>query len=94
MTADGPISTNAHKTITRHDGVAHVTTSVADRPHVAPVFYHYESGCLYFIPDGRKLENLRANPRTAISLYEKAGNGPEDVRQATILDTSTIIDDD
>lgn len=90
---ESAISDDAERTIRRHDGVAHVATSVDDRPHVAPVFYHYEAGSLYFVTGGRKLANLRANPRVAVGLYEKVGEHPEDVRQATILGTATVIEE-
>lgn len=91
MTAIPP---SAKRRIHAHDGVAHVATTVEDNPHVAPVFYHYEDGTIYFITGGKKLANLRANPRIALGLYEQTGPHPEDVRQATILGTATIIDDD
>lgn len=94
MSADEPtIPDDAEETIRRHDGVAHVAMSVDDRPHVAPVFYHYEDGSLYFVTGGRKLANVRENPRVAVGLYEKVGEHPEDVRQATVLGTATVIEE-
>ncbi len=87
------ISPEAAGTIRSHDGVAHVATSVDDRPHVAPVFYHYEDASLYFVTGGRKLANVRENPRVAVGLYESTGEHPEDVRQATVLGTATVIEE-
>ncbi len=49
---------------------------------------------MYFITGGTKLENLQANPKVAISLYEQTGPGPEDVRQATLLGTAELVTDD
>lgn len=94
MTGDRSVSADSARTIRRHDGVAHVATTVNERPHVAPVFYIYENGTVSFITGGKKLENIRANPRVAISLYEQLGGHPEDVRQATILGTAALITDE
>ena len=70
---------------------AHVATSVDDRPHVAPVWYGYRDGVLYFLTGGRKLENLRENPRVAISI-EDADRG--DVNwNVTLLGSATITED-
>ncbi|MFB6187761.1 MAG: pyridoxamine 5'-phosphate oxidase family protein [Halobacteriaceae archaeon] len=88
------ISQEAIERIKSHSGVAHVATSKNDDPHVAPLFYCYENESMYFITGGKKLENILANPRVAISLYEQVGDHPEDVRQATILGTATVIDED
>lgn len=52
---------------------AHVATSVDDRPHVAPVWYLYDDGVVSFVTSGRKLRNLRQNPRVALSI-EDQGN--------------------
>jgi nitroimidazol reductase NimA-like FMN-containing flavoprotein (pyridoxamine 5'-phosphate oxidase superfamily) len=71
---------------------AHVATSVEDRPHVAPVWYVYDDGVLSFVTDGRKLENLRRNPRVAVSI-ERAREG--DVEwSVTLLGTATGVEDD
>ena len=94
MTAANRISPDDETVIREHDGVAHIATAVDDEPHVAPVFYHYEDGRVHFITGGQKLANLRENPRVSIGLYEDTGATPEDVRQATILGTATIIDND
>jgi nitroimidazol reductase NimA-like FMN-containing flavoprotein (pyridoxamine 5'-phosphate oxidase superfamily) len=92
MSSDRAISTDEEAVIERHDGVAHVATATDDRPHVAPVFYCYEAGAVYFITGGKKLENLRENPRVAIGLYERVGDHPESVRQAMVLGRAIIIE--
>jgi nitroimidazol reductase NimA-like FMN-containing flavoprotein (pyridoxamine 5'-phosphate oxidase superfamily) len=56
------------------DLMANVATSRNGRPHVAPVWYHYEDGVVEFVTGGRKLANLRENHRTAISV-EKSTDG-------------------
>jgi len=78
LIADAPVS-------------AHVATAVDDRPHVAPVWYGYRDDVLYFLTGGRKLENLRRNPRVAISI-EDADRG--DVNwNVTLLGRATITED-
>jgi PPOX class probable F420-dependent enzyme len=53
---------------------AHLATSVDDRPHVAPVWYTYteSDGEVVFrlFTGGRKLANLRENPRVALSVEQ------------------------
>lgn len=70
---------------------AHLATAVDDRPHVAPVWYGYRDGVLYFITGGRKLANIRRNPRVALSI-ERANGG--DVEWNVLLrGTATIRDE-
>lgn len=70
---------------------AHVATSVDDRPHVAPVWYLYDDGVVSFVTSGRKLRNIRQNPRVAISI-EKADETGVDWN-VTMLGTATVYDD-
>ena len=70
---------------------AHLATSVDDRPHIAPVWYGYREGVLYFITGGRKLANLRRNPRVAVSI-EQARDGDVDWN-VTLLGRATVHDD-
>lgn len=70
---------------------AHVATAVDDRPHVAPVWYGYREGVLYFMTGGRKLANVRRNPRIAVSI-ESADRG--DVEwNVTLLGRARVVDD-
>jgi general stress protein 26 len=78
LVADAPVS-------------AHLATSVDDRPHVAPVWYGYRDGVLYFLTGGRKLENVRHNPRVALSIEDARGG---DVAwNVTLLGRATVSDD-
>lgn len=78
LVADAPVS-------------AHLATSVDDRPHVAPVWYGYREGVLYFLTGGKKLANVRRNPRVAVSI-ERATDG--DVEwNVTLLGRATVSDD-
>lgn len=70
---------------------AHLATSADDRPHVAPVWYGYRDGVVYFMTGGRKLANVRRNPRVSLSIEEASGG---DVAwNVTLLGTATVVDD-
>ena len=70
---------------------AHVATSVDDRPHVAPVWYGYRDGVVSVITGGKKLRNMRRNPKVAVSI-EKADE--ESVEWSVrLLGTARIVDD-
>lgn len=78
LVADAPVS-------------AHLATSVDDRPHVAPVWYGYRDGVVYFVTGGRKLANLRRNPRAALSIEDASGG---DVAwNVTLLGRARVVDD-
>ena len=72
--------------------MAHLATSVDDRPHVAPVWYRYDDGIVEVATTGRKLENIRANPRVALSIQQDEGG---DARWAvTLLGSAAIVEDE
>lgn len=72
--------------------VAHLATSTEDRPHVAPLWYRYEDGVVEIATTGKKLRNIRENPRVALSV-QKANNGiPE--WTVTLRGRATIIEDE
>ena len=50
---------------------AHLATAAKNRPHVAPVWFLYDDGHLYAFTGGRKLANLRENPRVAASIEDE-----------------------
>ncbi|MDL5360804.1 pyridoxamine 5'-phosphate oxidase family protein [Halalkalicoccus sp. NIPERK01] len=70
---------------------AHLATAVGDRPHVAPVWYDYHDGHLRVLTGGRKLENVRRNPRVAVSI-ERA-DGPAVEWSVTLLGTADVVED-
>ncbi|XVH31574.1 pyridoxamine 5'-phosphate oxidase family protein [Haloferacaceae archaeon DSL9] len=70
---------------------AHLATSIDDRPHVAAVWYVYDGGSLYVLTGGKKLRNLRENPRVAVSI-ERA-DGPAVEWSVTALGTARVLDD-
>jgi hypothetical protein len=70
---------------------AHLGTTVNDRSHVAPVWYGYRDGILYFMTGGKKLENVRRNPQVAVSIEEARGGDVE--WNVTLLGRATVSDD-
>ena len=69
----------------------HVATTVNDRPHVAPVWFVYEDNRLWFISGGKKVENIRQNPRIALSIERYDTNGVDWGVQ--LLGTARIVKD-
>ena len=67
---------------------AHFATSVDDRPHVAPVWYVVHEGDIEVITQGRKLENVRQNPRVALSV-----EAPDAAWHAVVRGTARLPDD-
>ena len=72
---------------------AHLATSAADRPHVAPVWYVYEAGSLWLFTGGRKLRNLRENDRVAVSI-ERADPDGTAHWHVTLLGSARVVEDD
>lgn len=70
---------------------AHLATTADDRPHVAPVWYGYRDGVLSVITGGKKLENVKRNPRVAVSIEEVGGADVE--WMVTLRGTATIVED-
>ena len=82
----------AEDLITAEPLMAHLATCSNGRPHVAPVWYDYDDGTLELLTTGRKLANLRANPRAAVSI-QKDDRG--DARwMVTLLGTATVVEDE
>ncbi len=70
---------------------AFLATAHDDRPHVAPVWYRYESGTIEIATTGRKLENVRTNPRVALSVQKDSRGIPE--WTVTAFGTATVVED-
>jgi len=74
--------------------MAYLTTCVAERPHgphVAPVRYGYTDGVVEVLTAGRKLTNIRENPRVALSIGKNEG---EKAEWTVTLGRATAIEDD
>ena len=70
----------------------HLATSVDDRPHVAPVWYGYRDGTVSVLTGGKKLENVRQNPRVGLSIERTDGHGGVEWT-VTMLGRATVVDD-
>ena len=72
--------------------VAHLATSLNDRPHVAPVWYLYADDTVELVTGGKKLANIRENPRVALSVQHDEGGHTE--WMVSLLGTARVVDDD
>ncbi|AOW79636.1 pyridoxamine 5'-phosphate oxidase [Halodesulfurarchaeum formicicum] len=68
-----------------------LATSVEDKPHVAPLWYQYADGVIELTTTGRKLANIRENPRVSLAVQKADAGTPE--WMVTLLGTAEIIDD-
>ena len=71
--------------------MAHFATCVDGRPHVAPVWYAYDDGVLEVLTGGRKLANVRQNPRVAVSVQKDEGGQAR--WMVTLRGTATVVED-
>lgn len=72
--------------------VAHLATCHEGRPHVAPLWFRYEDGVVEVMTTGRKLANVRRNPRVSISIQHDRNGTPE--WMVTIQGTATVVEDE
>lgn len=72
--------------------IAHLATSVDDRPHVAPVWYWYDEGTIELVTGGTKLDNIRRNPRVALSIQKDVDGNTE--WMVSLLGTARVVDDE
>lgn len=72
--------------------VAHLATSVDDRPHVAPLWFRYEDGAVEIMTTGQKLANVRENPRVALSIQHDTDGSPQ--WMVTLRGTATVVEDE
>lgn len=70
---------------------AHLATTVADRPHVAPVWYDYHDGHLRVLTGGKKLRNVEQNLQVAVAIEQ--ADGPAVEWSVTLLGTAEIVED-
>lgn len=72
--------------------VAHLATSVDDRPHVAPLWFRYEDGTIELMTTGQKLANVRRNPLVALSIQDDDAGMPS--WEVIVRGTATVIEDE
>ena len=84
---------------------AHLATSVDDRPHAAPVWFRYvavedredtdasaDRPVIEVMTTGKKLANIRENPRVALSIQESEAGHPE--WTVSVRGTATVVEDE
>jgi PPOX class probable F420-dependent enzyme len=87
-----PVSEAAEQLLTSEPLMAHFATCTDGRPHVAPVWYHYDDGTVEVLTGGRKLANVRQNPRVAISVQKDESGRAE--WMVTLRGTATVVEDE
>ena len=90
----GVVPDEATERLTGEPLLAHLATCSGGRPHVAPLWYRYdpEAETVELVTTGRKLANLRENPRVSLSVVKADGGDP--VWSVTLLGTATVVDDE
>jgi nitroimidazol reductase NimA-like FMN-containing flavoprotein (pyridoxamine 5'-phosphate oxidase superfamily) len=87
-----PIPSEAEALIDDAPVMAHLATCVEDRPHVAPVWYAYHDGVVEILTTGRKLANVRRNPRVALSIQKDEGGQAQ--WMVALQGHATVIEDE
>jgi nitroimidazol reductase NimA-like FMN-containing flavoprotein (pyridoxamine 5'-phosphate oxidase superfamily) len=90
--SDNPVPAAVAERLQQGREMAHLATAKDDRPHVAPIWYRYEDGIVEFVTGGKKLDNIRQNPRVALSIeHSEDGQGQWHV---VLLGTARVITDE
>ncbi|WP_458205619.1 pyridoxamine 5'-phosphate oxidase family protein [Haladaptatus sp. NG-SE-30] len=87
-----PLPDEAETLLSEESVMAHLASSSDDRPHVAPVWYHYDDGTISVLTGGRKLANIRKNPRVAVSIQQDTDGKAE--WMVTVQGMATAVEDD
>lgn len=85
------IPAEAESLLTSEPLVAHLATCDDGDPHVAPLWYLVRDDRVELVTTGRKLANVRRNPRVAISVQKDRGGDP--LWAVTLRGTATVVDD-
>jgi PPOX class probable F420-dependent enzyme len=85
------LSEEARDLLTSEPLVAHLATCDDGDPHVAPLWYAVNGDAIEVTTTGRKLENLRHNPRVALSVQRAEGGDPQ--WGLTVQGTATVLDE-
>lgn len=86
------VPAEAEELLTSEPLTAHLATCREGRPHVAPVWYRYTDGTVELMITGRKLENLRANPRVSLAVQRAEAGIPS--WTVTLLGTADVVEDE
>jgi nitroimidazol reductase NimA-like FMN-containing flavoprotein (pyridoxamine 5'-phosphate oxidase superfamily) len=87
-----PVPPELEELLTGDPLVAYLATSHEDRPHVAPLWFRYETGTVEVMTTGRKLANLRRNPKASLAV--QAGPSTDPDWTATLRGTAHVVDDE
>lgn len=82
----------AEKLLTSEPRIAHLATCHDGRPHVAPLWYNYRAGTVEITTTGRKLTNLRENPRVAVSVQKDEHGHAK--RGVSLRGTAHVVEDE
>ncbi|ELZ81440.1 pyridoxamine 5'-phosphate oxidase family protein [Haloferax larsenii] len=90
----GTVPDEAARLVTSEPLMAHLATCRGGRPHVAPVWYVYDESdaVVELVTTGRKLANVRENPRVALSIQKDVEGRAQ--WMVSMLGTATVVDDD
>jgi len=86
------LSEEAEELLTSEPLVGHLATCHDGNPHVAPLWYNVHQHVIEITTTGQKLENLRSNPRVALSVQKAVDGDPE--WGVTVQGTATVLDDE
>lgn len=87
------IPAEAKELLTSEPLIAHLATCTEGAPHVAPLWFAVHDDHVEIVTTGRKLANLRRNPRVAISVQKDEG-GADPQWGVTLQGTATVVDDE
>ena len=87
-----PVPDEVEELLTGDPVEAHLATCAGGRPHAAPVWFRYEDGTVELVTTGRKLANLRENPRVALSIQQGDARDPD--WTVTLLGRATVVEDE
>jgi len=87
-----PVPPEAEALLSGAPLMAHFATCADGKPHVAPVWYAYDDGVLEVLTTGRKLANVRENPRVAVSVEQSTDGRAE--WMVSLLGTATVVENE
>lgn len=86
------IPAEARELLTAEPLVAHLGTAHENRPHVAPLWFDVHDDEIEIATTGRKLANLRRNPKVALSVQKAEDGHPQ--WGVTLQGTASVIDEE
>lgn len=82
----------AEELLTSEPRIAHLATCHGEKPHVAPLWFNYRAGEVEIATTGRKLANLKRNPKVSVSVQkDEAGHA---IWGVSIRGTAAVVEDD